>query len=223
MKAVDIFKEALVIVNCRKKKKQAELDYWKRLVRDLTEGCKDSSQKEYKLLNVGYEITFPRYKKDLYLEDDSFKGKKVLDLGCGPHGGLIGFRDCEKYGLDHLIHEYKKIGYPLDKHGIEYYQGKTEKMPFHDCWFDVVVCVNALDHVDSLNKTIKEISRVLKKGGRFMGQINFRDEATVTEPIVLSHKALIYEFLKNDLLIVKRHFQCRINQEDRYYYECEKA
>ena len=207
----------------KKDKKQAELDYWKRLVSDLTEDCKVSSQKEKKLVNVCYEITYPRYKKDLYLEDDSFKGKKVLDLACGPHGGLIAFKDCDKYGVDHLIDEYKKIGYPLDKHGIKYYQGKSEKLPFHDYYFDVVVCVNALDHVDSLNKTIKEISRVLRKGGKFIGQINFHEKPTETEPILLKHKTLIHELLKNDLLLVKRIFQYHINQEDRYYYECEKA
>jgi len=207
----------------KKHKRQAELNYWTNLVVELTKDCKDQSQKEEILMSVCYEKTYLRYKKDLYLEDNSFKGKKVLDLGCGPHGGLIGFIDCDKYGVDHLIDEYKMIGYPLDKHGIKYYQGKSEKLPFHDNYFDVVICVNALDHLDSLNKTIKEISRVLKKGGKFIGQINFHDKPTVTEPILLKHKTLIYEFLKNDLILVKRIFQYHINQEDRYYYESEKV
>ena len=179
-------------------------------------------QKEKKLMKVCYEITYPRYKKDLCLEEDSFKGKKVLDLGCGPHGGLIGFKNCEKYGVDHLIEKYKKIGYPLDKHGIKYYQAKSEKLPFPDAYFDVVLCVNALDHVDSLKKTIEELSRVLKKGGKFISQINFHDKPRITEPIVLNHKKLIYELLRNDLILVKRIFQYFINQEERYYYECEK-
>lgn len=60
-----------------------------------------------------------------------FQGKKVLDLGCAPYGGLIDFADCGKYGVDHLADEYKKIGYPLDKHGINYYQAKSEKLPPH--------------------------------------------------------------------------------------------
>lgn len=206
----------------KKHKKQTELNYWINLVNELTQGCKDLSEKKEKLMNVCYEITYPRYKKDLYLKDDSFKGKKVLDLGCGPHGGLIGFTDCDKYGVDHLVDEYKKIGYPLDKHGIDYYQAKSENLPFPNSYFDVVVSVNALDHVDSLKKTIKEISRVLKMGGEFIGQINFHDKPTATEPIVLTHKILIKVLLKNNLILVKRIFQYHINQEDRYYYECEK-
>jgi len=213
----------LTMLNSENRKRQAELNYWTNLVKELTTGCKSLSQKEEKLMKVCYEITYPRYKKDLYLEDDSFKGKRVLDVGCGPHGGLIGFTDCDKYGVDHLIEEYKKIGYPLDKHGIKYYQAKSEKIPFPNSYFDVVVCVNALDHFDSLKKTLKEISRVLKKGGKFIGQINFRDKPTVTEPIVLNHKILIGMLLKNNLILVKKIFQYHINQEDRYYYECEKV
>lgn len=90
-------------------------------------------------------------------------------------------------------------------------------------FFDVIVCVKALDHVDSLKKSMKEISRVLKKDGKSIGQINSRHKPTITEPIVLNHKILIYQLLKNGLLLVKRIFQCHINQQDRYYYECEKA
>lgn len=222
MKWLNIFTKTLSLSISKRRKKQAELNYWANLVDDLTKDCKDLSEKEEKLMEVCHEITYLRYKKDLYLEDNSFKGKKVLDIGCGPHGGLIGFTDCDKYGVDHLIEEYKKIGYPLDKHGIIYYQATSEKLPFPDSYFDVVVCVNALDHFDSLKETIKEISRVLKKRGKFIGQINFHIKSTVTEPIVLDHKMLIGILLENNLNLKKRIFQYHINQEDRHYYECEK-
>jgi SAM-dependent methyltransferase len=206
----------------KNEKKLAELKYWKNLVEELTQNCRTSAQKEEKLLNICYEITNPRYKKDLYLEDDSFYGKKVLDVGCGPHGGLIGFKNCEKYGVDHLINEYKKLGYPLDKHDIKYFQAKSEQMPFSDSFIDIIVCVNALDHVDDLEKTIKEISRILKEGGRFLAQINFRSISTATEPIILDHKKLKRLLLKNNLILIRKIFQYEIAHEKRYYYECEK-
>ena len=203
-------------------KKQAELDFWTNLVNELTKDFKDHSQKEQKLMSVCHEITYPRYKKDLYLQDVSFDGKKVLDIGCGPHGGLIGFKNCEKYGVDHLIDEYEKLGYPLKKHGIKYYCAKSEKLPFPDIFFDIVICVNALDHVDSLKKTVHEISRVLKSNGRFIAQINFHEEPTSTEPIVLNHDLLTSFFLENNMVLIKRIFQYHISNEDRYYYEYEK-
>ena len=146
----------------------------------------------------------------------------VLDVGCGPHAGLIGFRNCQKYGVDYLIDEYRRIGYPLDKHDIRYYNSSSEKLPFDNAFFDVVTCVNALDHVDSLNKTVKEISRVLKVGGKFIGQINFRGKPTSTEPICLTHPKLISLLEKNNLRLTQVKFQYHIMEEDRYYYECEK-
>jgi len=168
MKLFNIFAKIIVKLIPKSYKKQAELIYWSSLMTKLTRDCKSLLEKEKKLIRLCYEITYPRYKKDLYLDDDDLFGKKVLDLGCGPHGGLIGFNGCDKYGIDHLINEYKKLGYPLDKHGIKYYSAKSEKIPFPSAYFDIVICVNALDHVDSLEKTIEEISRVLKKGGRFI-------------------------------------------------------
>lgn len=222
MRLFNIFAKVIVKLIPKSYKKQAELSYWSNLVKELTRDCKSLAQKEEKLIRLCYEITYPRYKRTLYLEDDSLEGKRVLDLGCGPHGGLIGFKGCDKYGVDHLIDEYKKLGYPLDKHGIKYYSAKSERMPFSNFYFDMVVCVNTLDHVDSLEKTIREISRVLKKDGRFISQINFRNKPTITEPIVLNHKMLISMLSKNNLILTRRIFQYHINQEDRYYYECKK-
>jgi SAM-dependent methyltransferase len=205
-------------------KKQAELDYWIRLSKELAKDCASDEEREKALLKVCYEKTFPRYKESLHLGDDAFAGKRILDVGCGPHCGIIGFRDCERYGIDHLIDDYKRIGYPLDEHGVHYVNGKSENMPFDDAFFDVVVCVNALDHVDDLEKTVGEISRVLKPGGSFIGQFNFRTRPTKTEPICLDREALLNMSLAHGLICRNTVFQYHLTQtaEDRYYYEFEK-
>lgn len=223
MRLISVLRSKLRATCPNERKRLAELDYWRNLMADLTKNCRDPAERSEELMRVCREITHPRYKQDLYLEADSLKGKRVLDLGCGPHGGLIGFKDCDRYGVDHLIDEYVGIGYPLAEHQIKYYQAKSESLPFPDRFFDVVVCVNALDHVDSLQKTIKEISRVLKGGGIFRGQINFHSRPTVTEPITLNHKALIALLLRHDLVVTRRLFQRKVGQEDRYYYECVRT
>jgi len=208
--------------NITSEKDKAELAFWVQLYDGFVRGCSEKEKKDQKCLEVSKNITYPRYKKDLYLEDSSFEGKKVLDLGCGPNGGLIDFIGCEKYGADHLLDQYKEIGYPLDKHGIKYYDTKSENLPFEDSFFDIVVCVNALDHVDNLEITIKEISRVLKRGGSFLSQLNFRPSPALTEPIVFNKNSLEDLFLKYEMEITKIQFQYSIPSEDRFYYEARK-
>lgn len=199
-----------------------ELKFWKELYIKNTLNCKSIEDKTKKLLDISINQTFKRYMYDLYLNTDSFKGKTILDIGCGPHGGLIGFNGAIRYGIDHLIDSYIEIGYPLSKHGITYYNEKSEKLPFVDNSLDVVIAVNSLDHVDDVKKTIQEIMRVLKPNGEFLGQINMKKEPSITEPNCLTNSEVIhhFEFFGGD--IVKIIYQYSINNEDRYFYQIVK-
>lgn len=207
------------------RKRQAGLDYWIGLSKELTKGCTTEGEKRAALLRVCTGITSPRYMQSLYLTETSFAGMRVLDVGCGPHGGLMLFKDCEKYGVDHLIDGYISIGYPLKDHGITYIDCKAEKTPFADGFFDAVVCINALDHVDELDATIREISRIMRTGGKVMGQFNFHERPTATEPLCLDHGKLVEICTLNHLRLKRRIFQCRMQgmHEDRYFYEFEKG
>lgn len=206
-------------------KADAELQFWVEMVRELTASCNTETEKRGALLRVCHEMTFPRYKRDLYVTDNSFAGKRILDVGCGPHCGIIGFTGSEKYGVDHLIEDYKRIGYPLDDHGVQYRNAKSEDIPFNDNFFDVVLCVNALDHVDNLNQTISEITRALKPGGSFLAQLNFHTTPTPTEPICLTHSQLACLFEEHGLQIgsIKYQYTLDDGHEDRYYYEAWKG
>jgi ubiquinone/menaquinone biosynthesis C-methylase UbiE len=208
----------------KRRKAHAELDYWIETARELTKGCRTDAERRASLLSVCWDKAFPRYKRDLYLRDDSFAGKRILDVGCGPHGGIIGFTGAEKYGVDHLVHEYRRIGYPLDDHGVEYRNAKSERLPFQNGFFDAVLCVNALDHVDDLKKTLFEIARVLKPGGSFIAQVNFHARPTATEPLCLTHAKLASHLARAGLQIGVVRYQCTLDngKEERYYYEAWK-
>jgi ubiquinone/menaquinone biosynthesis C-methylase UbiE len=41
-----------------------------------------------------------------------------------------------------------------------------ENLTYEDNFFDIVVCINALDHTEDALKALKEMIRVCKKGGR---------------------------------------------------------
>jgi 2-polyprenyl-6-hydroxyphenyl methylase/3-demethylubiquinone-9 3-methyltransferase len=52
--------------------------------------------------------------------------------------------------------------------GIDYQQGFSENIPYGDNTFNIVTCVDVLEHVADLDKTVSEIHRVLKPRGLFL-------------------------------------------------------
>jgi len=100
-----------------------------------------------------------------------WSGKDVLDLGCA--GGFmaeaIARRGARVTGLD-------PAGKAIDaarRHAmtetlaIQYDVGVGEALPYDDAAFDIVVCVDVLEHVADLRKVVAEVRRVLRPGGIF--------------------------------------------------------
>ena len=99
------------------------------------------------------------------------KEKTALDVGCG--GGILaeefaaaGFRvtgiDPSENSIRTALNHAKQ-----NRLNIHYETGTAEKLPYLDNSFDVVYCCDVLEHVRDLNKSVAEISRVLKRGGVF--------------------------------------------------------
>jgi ubiquinone/menaquinone biosynthesis C-methylase UbiE len=93
-----------------------------------------------------------------------FKGKKVLDLGCG-EGEVareaMGFK--LEWGLDNdqeMVRKAKRSG--VYKKVI---LGEAGKIPLKDNQVELVFSNSVLEHICHLTETLKEVSRVLKKGG----------------------------------------------------------
>jgi SAM-dependent methyltransferase len=91
-------------------------------------------------------------------------------------------------GLDPLVPAYLKLG--ADKHKMEYVASCSENIPFPDGHFDIVACLNALDHVDDLDATIREVKRVTKRGGFFLLSVEINHPPTSTEPITIDDGVL---------------------------------
>jgi SAM-dependent methyltransferase len=137
-------------------------------------------------------VQYPRYLTALDLEPTELAGSRVLDVGCGPLANLLVFSDCERHGIDPLIERYRAAGFPLEEwiaEGFTYHCAPAERMPFPDGYFDVVVSVNAIDHVDDFGAVAAEIRRVLRPGGHLRMQVNYH-RPTVTEPVSLSDAAV---------------------------------
>jgi SAM-dependent methyltransferase len=86
---------------------------------------------------------------------------RILDVGCGVFGrpyylesypaGLIS-------GLDPLL--------PVERPDFEFVRGISEYLPWPDSSFSSVVSATSLDHCLSLDRSLQEMTRVLRPGGK---------------------------------------------------------
>jgi 2-polyprenyl-6-hydroxyphenyl methylase / 3-demethylubiquinone-9 3-methyltransferase len=100
---------------------------------------------------------------------DHFSKARILDVGCGG-GFLSNYLAKQKWqvtGLD-LSRESLAIAENHDStESVRYMYGDAYKLPFSDKSFDVVTCMDFLEHVSDPGAVLKEIHRVLKNSGLF--------------------------------------------------------
>lgn len=101
-----------------------------------------------------------------------WNGKRVLDLGCG--GGFmaeaLAARGAVVTGIDPVEGAIDAARRHAEAGGtdIDYHVASGENLPFDPHTFDIVVCVDVLEHVDDLNRVIAETRRVLRPDGLFL-------------------------------------------------------
>lgn len=98
------------------------------------------------------------------------KGAKILDAGCayGRDVEILKKRGFDVVGVDlsrNMIAEAKKR-VPT----AAFYISDVRGLPFQDSVFDVVLCNAVLMHLEKkeMGKALKELHRVLKKGGKLL-------------------------------------------------------
>jgi 2-polyprenyl-3-methyl-5-hydroxy-6-metoxy-1,4-benzoquinol methylase len=101
----------------------------------------------------------------------SVKGARISDIGCGTGGIAIAFAlngakvvasDPDKSAL--------RIGSARaseEKVEVEWLVSKGESIPFVDSSFDLIICNDVIEHVESPNGLAKELYRLLKNRGIF--------------------------------------------------------
>jgi SAM-dependent methyltransferase len=122
-------------------------------------------------VQVYYDDVFAGRFDDHLFIPRNFKDATVLDLGCG-----VGFwtieiqklRDCSKFYSGDLTENALAI----TKKRLATYGMKSdlsiqnaEKMTYKDKFFDHVNCQGVIHHTPDTDATVREIARVLKKGG----------------------------------------------------------
>lgn len=120
-----------------------------------------------------YRYVFYRYIIEQYCKQEMVGGQLILDAGCGGRGGtLSGVADgVDVVGIDVDRSNLQK---DLDRNGIFGYNmscalASLTALPFRDEVFDIIVCVDVLEHISNNQRAIAETSRVCKVGGNFIG------------------------------------------------------
>jgi len=98
-----------------------------------------------------------------------WNGKTVLDLGCA--GGFMAEalddRGAKVTGIDPASQAIEAARQHAVGRKIKFDVGVGENLPYSDQSFDIVVCVDVLEHVQDLRQVTQEVSRVMKPGGLF--------------------------------------------------------
>jgi SAM-dependent methyltransferase len=151
----------------RPSKERTELRWWR-----------ERANSEEGLSGEHYERVFTTH---FELRPSDFSRKRVLDVGCGPRGSLEwAAMATERVGLDPLANQYRELG--IDRHSMSYVSAPAEAMPFDSDSFDVIASLNSLDHVDDVDRTISEITRVAAPGATLLLMVEVGHEATDLEP-----------------------------------------
>ena len=142
----------------------AEIRWWKRYL-------KEKNPSEYKSWKTKYwqEFIAPIL-ADLQLDYNS----KILDVGCGPAGIFTIFDQYEVTAVDPLLDRYEQnLPYfsPKDYPYTTFVNAPLEEFhPTHK--YDLVCCLNAINHVSDLDKSLDQLTDCIAPKGTLLFSID---------------------------------------------------
>ena len=98
-------------------------------------------------------------------------GKRVLDLACGEGYGsyMLATTAADVVGVDINDEVIAHANEIYKKSNLSFIAGEMTQVLFHDDFtFDVIVCFEALEHIDKQEELLHEIKRLLRPDGIFI-------------------------------------------------------
>jgi SAM-dependent methyltransferase len=120
-------------------------------------------------------------------------GREVLELGCGAGDGaaILGRRAARYVGIDHKPHWRERCVDPPEH--VTFIEADARRLP--TAWtdrFDLVVALEIVEHVGDGGALLREITRVMRKGGTAFvstpnSDLHSKDAADSGEPLFGYH------------------------------------
>lgn len=106
------------------------------------------------------------------MSKNSLKGLSILDIGCG--GGIfcepLARLDADVYGIDSNESSISAAKKHAKKNNLKITYKQNDIKEFKSSQkFDVITCMEVLEHVDDVQVVLKKIKSNLKKDGLFIG------------------------------------------------------
>jgi len=130
---------------------------------------------------------------------------QVLDLGSATGGNTLHIAS-----LGHIVTsaEFSDIGIQIQRSkGIQVVRADARKLPFEDESFDVVICLDVMEHIEEDFLVISEISRVLRSGGRFLISVPEDPKLWSSHDVSVNH---VRRYTRNSLLNILEYTNLKV-------------
>jgi SAM-dependent methyltransferase len=91
---------------------------------------------------------------------------RVLDAGCGSGRTLDELRDLGEVSGIELSPDAASVARKRGDFDVRI--GRLEELPWEDCTFDLITCLDVIEHTPDDRATLSELRRVCKPGGRLL-------------------------------------------------------
>lgn len=94
------------------------------------------------------------------------EGQTILDCGCGPAGIFMVLKGNHVTAMDPLLDRYRELAVFRPEHypWVRFRQQAMEELDDRDR-FDIIYCLNAINHVNDIGRCYDNLVRALKPGG----------------------------------------------------------
>ncbi len=94
------------------------------------------------------------------------ENKKILDAGCGPAGIFMSLNGNSVHAIDPLLDKYDKLAhFQPGRFPWTSFQTMTMESMLDNHVYDLIFCLNAINHVKDVETCYRALAKALKPGG----------------------------------------------------------